>query len=196
MNSRLDDLTSSFVLLSENDWMTSIPLDQPSFYSFHTSEASISPSSSFDLPTPDLGFFSHRPSLDYLSTSSCSPPIDFNLEDHLSMMDDPVKPDPLSLFNHSPSLSEDHLYLPPHPFNHTLHHLSKQELIERVVRLESERSPQPIESKRLSLQTISIPPLVTKNTKSTESYHCQWTSCDAQAPTLEKLMVHISKLLL
>ncbi|KAG1448293.1 hypothetical protein G6F46_010627 [Rhizopus delemar] len=191
MNSRLDDLTSSFVLLSENDWMTSIPLDQPSFYSFHTSEASISPSSSFDLPTPDLGFFSHRPSLDYLSTSSCSPPIDFNLEDHLSMMDDPVKPDPLSLFNHSPSLSEDHLYLPPHPFNHTLHHLSKQELIERVVRLESERSPQPIESKRLSLQTISIPPLVTKNTKSTESYHCQWTSCDAQAPTLEKLMVHI-----
>ncbi|KAG1142211.1 hypothetical protein G6F37_005802 [Rhizopus arrhizus] len=179
MNHLVNDLTSSFVL-SENDWMTSIPLDQPPFYSlnsFQTSEPSISPSSSFDLPTPDIGFFSHRPSLDYLSTSSCSPPIDFNLEDHLSMMDDP-----LYLFN--PSLSDNHL-------SSSLHHLSKEELIKRLVRLESERDPQPIQSKKISLQTISIPPLVTKNTKSNESYYCQWTSCDAQAPTLEKLMVHI-----
>jgi hypothetical protein len=108
INHLVNDLTSSFVLISENDWMTSIPLDQPPFYSlnsFQTSEPSISPSSSFDLPTPDIGLFSHRPSFDYLSTSSCSPPIDFNLEDHLSMMDDPVQPDPLYLFNPSLSVS-------------------------------------------------------------------------------------------
>ncbi|KAG1372606.1 hypothetical protein G6F61_010904 [Rhizopus arrhizus] len=169
MNHLLNDL--SFVLLSENDWMTNIPLDQPPFYSLNSEPSSISPTFS----TPDIGLFSHRPSLDYLSTSSCSPPID--LEDHLSMMDDP-----LYLFH--PSLSD-------HPLSSSLHHLSKEELIERVVRLESERDPQPIQSKKISLQTISIPPLVTKNTTSTESYRCQWTLCDAQAPTLEKLMVHI-----
>ncbi|CEG72872.1 hypothetical protein RMATCC62417_08355 [Rhizopus microsporus] len=97
----------------------------------------------------------------------------------------------------------------------SLSQLSKEQLIERVVQLEMEKSsrssnnmklPPPACAMATTTRTVSnvqpsvsrvssiaiAKPIVTEHDdKSTKMYSCQWASCDAQAPTLDKLMTHI-----
>lgn len=100
----------------------------------------------------------------------------------------------------------------------SLSQLSKEQLIERVVRLEMEKSLRPaneipasvplsktinfivtfffvtnlfLESNNTSSISIAGPIVTESKKKSCQMYSCKWVSCDAQAPTLDKLMTHI-----
>jgi hypothetical protein len=105
---------------------------------------------------------------------------------------------------------------PPHQydFNHhedTLTQLSREQLIERVVQLEMEKSNRSITiqheptinyeptlckpTKKPTNQQQPLPPTTTTTIKQEEPenkmYSCLWVNCTAQAPSLDKLMTHI-----
>ncbi|KAG1454418.1 hypothetical protein G6F56_007326 [Rhizopus delemar] len=157
---------------------------------------------------------------------SCSTPLSLNMEDRSSSIDDsdtvqrhyssPSLYFPVSGLNEEdeliPSLSnEERLILqqreygsnqayPDYHDTSSLSQLSKEQLIERVVRLEMEKSLRPaneipasVPLKSNNTSSISIAgPIVTESKKkSCQMYSCKWVSCDAQAPTLDKLMTHI-----
>ncbi|KAI9276115.1 hypothetical protein BY458DRAFT_454192 [Sporodiniella umbellata] len=84
----------------------------------------------------------------------------------------------------------------------SLSQLSKEQLIERVVRLEMEKNRRPTHEAPIAVpshprlnkaSSISIAgPIVTESReRSCQMYSCKWVGCDAQAPTLDKLMTHI-----
>jgi hypothetical protein len=94
-------------------------------------------------------------------------------------------------------------------FNHqddTLTQLSREQLIERVVQLEMERSNRSITiqheptlnyeptlckpTKKPTNQQPPSPP-ITKEEPENKMYSCLWVNCTAQAPSLDKLMTHI-----
>lgn len=105
----------------------------------------------------------------------------------------------------------------PYDFNHpdeTLTQLSREQLIERVVQLEMEKSNRsitiqheptlnyestlnykPTLCKPTKKPTNQQPPVSTTTIKQEEPenkmYSCLWVNCTAQAPSLDKLMTHI-----
>ncbi|KAI9279120.1 hypothetical protein BY458DRAFT_62315 [Sporodiniella umbellata] len=173
-------------------------------------------SSSLGMRTPDSGLIdmnnttpfsmSHHPSLEYLPLfqspitsnspsqsfdfENCDPEIPlYNTATHLYIDNQyisndrhmtpfqEVYPDPVCA---NQLATSDHQIL-------SLCHLSKQELIDRVIQLETERvsKPNPLNSNKSSEKPIK------KERQMIQMNTCKWLSCDFQAPTLEKLMTHI-----
>ncbi|KAG0766357.1 hypothetical protein G6F16_011693 [Rhizopus arrhizus] len=216
------NIKQEFTNYHDSKLMISTPLDHHQAYYFHeTPESSISSASSIsDLGLFDNNNYvlSHRPSFEYPSLVQPSPAL--SCSPSLSLMEDtgqynhysPSFHFPTGCLNDEiqliPSLSdEDHMILlqkdnyNPNPYYHatpstnetsSLSELSKEQLIERVVRLEMEKNYRTVPIRSKSNSILIADPIVTENKEKLSQMHsCKWESCDAQAPTLDKLMTHI-----
>ncbi|KAI8891076.1 hypothetical protein K501DRAFT_281599 [Backusella circina FSU 941] len=76
-----------------------------------------------------------------------------------------------------------------------LANLSREQLIERVLQLEMEKKSRPVKDNMNSFYPSNVVPSVQTNkdedNDQTNMHSCQWDTCDAKAPTLDRLMTHI-----
>ncbi|CAO3688385.1 unnamed protein product [Rhizopus stolonifer] len=198
----------------DKDWIVATtPLDYHSIHDVHTfnscnenSETSDSSSSSLGMSTPDIGLFdianasfnlSHRPSFEYIPllqspiTSQSMDLENYDSKNHLYPCLYMDYMNTVSNGRHMTLLQKDYPELiyanrltASDQQTISLCNLSKQELIDRVIQLETERF-----SRQTTKKSSEKP--IRKEKNSNQMFSCNWVSCDSQATTLEKLMTHI-----